>query len=502
MKWSVRLLYPLAFLFALGTWAHPPDDYDLGWHLLGGEYISQHHALPARDFINAFNHDWVNYSWLVEWAYDGIYRAGGFDALRLANGLVLGLFALVMVDIARRGSRTGFFLSILGGAFFSCMIATQLASIRPQMVSALIIALALHRLVAPTRKWEIEYLFALTVLLANIHVNWVFIPFLWVVYRGFGRSRPSRMLWLGGAALLSSAGMFTPHAFVSYGGDTPNPFIQYALLWEYLHTGTDLTSRVCEFKSVFTRSDAVLALTVVFGLVVMLTFRVRRLGKEPAFWLSGVLGCLAAVLARKFSLLFCIWGTPLLVRSLERLELAVYRRVRPSPELSRLGAAAILLGLGVAAAAHTGRCVPWRCSTTVHDKPTLPIAACGALAKMPIKPDGRPFLMVLTHFNYGGWCRWQLHQNAPEKDFRVTTDGRTQWVPNELYERSFSIFDQTGPWERYLKEWSPDAAVVPHGSFLEESLLRHPDEWLLGYTDENFTLLIAARHASDFRPEQ
>ena len=56
MKWNVRLLYPLAFLFALGTWAHPADDYDLGWHLLGGEYIAVNHALPTSDFINAFNH--------------------------------------------------------------------------------------------------------------------------------------------------------------------------------------------------------------------------------------------------------------------------------------------------------------------------------------------------------------------------------------------------------------------------------------------------------------
>ena len=38
-----RLLTVACILYGLSFWTFPPHDPDLGWHLLGGRWIAEHH---------------------------------------------------------------------------------------------------------------------------------------------------------------------------------------------------------------------------------------------------------------------------------------------------------------------------------------------------------------------------------------------------------------------------------------------------------------------------
>ena len=83
------------------------------------------------------------------------------------------------------------------------------------------------------------------------------------------------------------------------------------------------------------------------------------------------------------------------------------------------------------------------------------------------------------------------YQSAPERDFRVTTDGRTQWFPQELYDASFAIYGVENGWEAELRKLSPDAAGVPRHSFIEQELVNRPAEWNLVHEDNSFSAFVA-----------
>src|ERR1019366_9539131 len=71
----------------------------------------------------------------------------------------------------------------------------------------------------------------------------------------------------------------------------------------------------------------------------------------------------------------------------------------------------------------------------------------------------RDHIRVLVDFNYGAWCRWVLYQERPDADFRVTTDGRTQWAPFQRDFASFAIENASGEWLPELKHWDRESAA-------------------------------------------
>ena len=130
-----------------------------------------------------------------------------------------------------------------------------MGSIRPQMVAILLIALSLQRLLQRPTNWELWYLFGLTVVLANAHVSWVFVPFLWILYPGMGSNQlPVSKRWMG-FCFLGLSGFLTPYSFIPVGDSPPYFFINYALLWDYLSMPSRLKAVICEFRGTFKRAD-------------------------------------------------------------------------------------------------------------------------------------------------------------------------------------------------------------------------------------------------------
>src|SRR5271157_4389829 len=68
------------------------SDPDLWWHLRAGQWIVQHHLVPATDLFSAYGigKPWVAYSWLFEAVVYAIYRSAGL------LGLLIFKVAMIM----------------------------------------------------------------------------------------------------------------------------------------------------------------------------------------------------------------------------------------------------------------------------------------------------------------------------------------------------------------------------------------------------------------------
>ncbi len=467
----------------------PAHDLDLGWHLLGGQWILEHGTVPSEDLINAFNPTWVDYHWLAQIGMSLVYAEWGFNGLRLALGLLMACLAKVLLDIIFRSA--GRRLSTIETTLFflgAMTLIGQVTSIRPQMIAILGVALALRRLLAAPSRFEIPVLFVLSVILTNIHVYWIFVPLLWFIYRCLPRLLRRRHLdgryaW-GGFVILLLAGFVSPYGLLGNSATLPfGIWTNYSLLLDYAVTTHDLKESIAEFRGSLTVDGFLPLLFIAYALVIGAGFNLRRfLVKFPASC-SAALTLFLAFRTLKFMAIFGVMGLPLLSRMARILPRNIPHRRRKLIEKSTC----ILFCLSAAEL-----CVyyfPLRYDTTPYFK-ELPLDACRTIASLPLAHSADKPVRVLTHFNYGGWCRWAIYQANPRLDYRVITDGRTQFVPAEHYTLSFDLFRLHYDWAHTLKSWAPDIALVEKNHALAQVLLRATGSWKMVYEDEKFALFV------------
>jgi len=472
------LFYVLAVVLGIGLWTVPADDFDLGWQLLGGRWIVEHHELPSQDFINAFNPGWHDYHWLAQIVVFAIYRCGGFAALRLALGILMAYLAKLLVDIVSivlpGRIRPAHVLSFFG----AWLLLSEIAAVRPQMLAVCLLALAVRRLIQPPARFELPYLFGLTVALVNMHVYWIFVPLLFFYYRVMEAAPNAPRRWAG-LALLAGAGFASPYAFVSIGNAPPFLFINYALLYDYLHVSNRLRELIMEFKGALAVPIFSWVLVLAYIVVVANSLRRDSIGQSRSDLASGISAVLLSLTAAKFNSLLAVAGLPLLARATSDLEGRLASVMTPAAV--KRGGTTVTVGLMLCitwGVARASSCIPFRCSNDGIIEFRFPIDLCARLARSGITPsNGRSFVEIATHFNDGGWCRWAAYEASPSTDIRVTTDGRTQWVPPAFYDQMFDLFDLRGDWQHTLDGWKPDVLIVPRGTPLYVMLLARNAEW-------------------------
>jgi hypothetical protein len=76
-----------------------------------------------------------------------------------------------------------------------------------------------------------------------------------------------------------------------------------------------------------------------------------------------------------------------------------------------------------------------------------------------------------------------MYEAAPTLDIRVTTDNRTQGVPDEHCLDSFQLHNVKGSWLQTLDAWRPDAVVVALSFPLAQFLAFDKVRWELVHED-------------------
>jgi len=492
-------IYALALIFGLGFWSLNPFDPDLGWHLLGGRWIlnqisnanglglfSLDKIVPQADFINSFRSSWHDYHWLGQILIYRIYALGGIPLLRFSLGLLGAYLAKLLCDIALLSTKSRLQALALGLSILAALeLIKSVSSIRPVLIVILFLALALRRLLKTPNSWEIGYLFFLSVLACNIHVYWIFFVVLWCSYRVLPyllhRSAQKPLAVWGGFFALLLSGLFSPYGLFGSDWSAQKLTKNYALIFDYLHTPSAL-SRVAEFTPALALKGYVPLLILAITFILGATYSVKRWYLKSSQSVSIIIAAALALLAAKFLSIFAVFGLPHLAQAATRYT----RRAVKNGSFIRYEAplAAVLFIYGSYSLVSNS---PWLRPDSGMLEESYPLKACASMTELKLLPhNARNHLRVLTHFNFGGWCRFAIYNAAPDLDARVTTDGRTQGVPTEHFSRSFDLYDVKEGWVETLNAWAPDIVLAEREHSLANVLLLAANQWRVTFKDDHF----------------
>jgi hypothetical protein len=483
-----------AFLLGLSFWSQPPFDPDLGWHLFGGAYIAIKAQVPSVDLINSFSPRWHDYHWLAQWGMYLVYERFGYQGLSVALGILSAAFAFLLLTIAKQMQlirRSP--LLVLFAIVLTLFLMARVTSVRPQVISLVVLGLTLTFLKRKSAWYqEIVFLF-LAVLAANVHVYWVFIPILYALYRILPALRArSRILFYQRCsylAILSLAGLISPYGLFH----TSDGWLweNYALLFDYLVMPDAVSSTIGELQSSFTSGTSAALLICLYLMIMARGFRKKDLTVSLPDLMSALLGLVLAIKATKFLAIFALLSFPYFLITLLRISrpfrLAI---LAPGKSFSTL----LIVALCLFSLVRTLYLFPAATQLEKQLAENLPIEACEKIALLPLSPSApRQHVRVLTHFNYGGWCRWIIYKKAPERDFRVTIDGRTQWFPPDFFTKGIDLYNARFGWLETLKEWNPDVLLVQRDKPLASVLGLAKGNWRLEHEDTGFVVFVPIR---------
>lgn len=158
----------------------PVINPDLFWHLSAGRYMFAAHAVPRADFLSwtMGGRPWLDFEWLPQLMYYGLFLKGGMTALYLfkAGLLLLALLTAYMVIRLHRAEASAFFLL---PALAAALVTNS--DLRPENFSVLFFSLVIWRLeaarLAPTFRagaGELCLTAVFFALWANLHAGFLY----------------------------------------------------------------------------------------------------------------------------------------------------------------------------------------------------------------------------------------------------------------------------------------------------------------------------------------
>lgn len=163
----------IAWLFLCGPygWKGLLTDADAGWHIRTGEWILDHHAIPRTDLYSFSKPGapWYAWEWLADVIDGALFRAGGLKAVVLTAGIMIVLFATILL---RRMVWRGAHLFV---ALVVALLGVGSSSIhylaRPHVFTMLLLSIAMWMIEADLRKptQRIWLLVPMTILWTNLH---------------------------------------------------------------------------------------------------------------------------------------------------------------------------------------------------------------------------------------------------------------------------------------------------------------------------------------------
>jgi hypothetical protein len=484
----------MAALWGLSFWYIPTHDPDLGWHLFGGSWTLSHGDVPRQDLINSFGGFWIDYHWLGQIFIFKGYEEIGLTGLRWAFGLFMMIFSLAFARLieASAGSRVPYLLQA-GVLILLGECIKTVSSIRPHMFVLFLLTLVLNILIKPrANRLEIPILFLVTILAANIHVYWIFIPFLWLTYRVIprylkGDTSSPLIVWLTFFGLIF-AGVVSPYGIFTTDANPGAVLANYFIIFDYLDLSPELKASITEMRTAFSKLELLSVSLVIIVLLIVLNFSRGLIVREFGPVSAALLGAVQASRMIKFASIFGIFSAPIASKLILRL---FVRKIRfPLRSIYRIQPL-ILSVFTIFWAQKAYFESPALNDTTHYMDYFIPSKACAAIEGLNLnRSHGRDHIRVLTHFDFGGWCRWIAYERNPAFDIRVTTDGRTQLVPPDHFIKYFDLYAMRNNWAMTLHEADADVILVHKKQSLAQFLIKQPSHWMLAYEDPAFALFL------------
>jgi len=348
LRWQVLVL--VAVLVALVA-VTKVTSYDTWVHLSLGRWMSEHERAPRTNLLSHTmpERPVVDHQWLFQWGLYQLWRQVGVPGLVVAKALVVGAaFAVVAATALRKGARPTAAVAV---ALLAAYAARSRFTLRPQVVSFLLLAVYLHALEQwrQTGRWRrLVILVPLQVLWANVHgsaVVGVALPFAYGMAEGLRavlaatglkvQPQPRRGVETA-APLCLSVALFAFSGWTPYGRDV--------LIEPFLLTQAQAMSGLKPFLldraalpwSELLGGHVFFAVLGFLGLVTLLGTLIRKDVTEAGLFV-GLL--VVAFHSQRFVGLFAIGAAPIVARNAPDLAMAWLKRPRTAVRGGRWAAA-------------------------------------------------------------------------------------------------------------------------------------------------------------------
>ena len=468
--------YPALPLIARGSIGDP----DIWWHLRTGQWVLQHHAVPATDPFSQYGmgRPWVAYSWLYEVLIALLFAKFNLLGIFIYDAVMRVAIAVALHRLMRRllpSSRWTLGLTALGVAVMMNKFGP-----RPGLFTILFFIVQYEILTAARQSGNHRLLFwlpPLYVLWANIHVQFIYGLFalaLQVAEPLLARRVPQ----------LSPAGnrevplrRILPVTLACFAATLLNPYTLriYGVIHEYI---TQLVpfQLVLELRAPTFRSPydwfhvAVIALAF-FVLGARRRFRVTELVLLSVATIVGLRAARDAWFAAVAALVVIASGTT---------ATAEPEHSRPRWQPAAVGAGVLVVLIAMAAAFGISNAKLQGKLGADFPGGEFPVGAVKYIEEHRLPGP------LYNDFNWGGYLIWALPR------LPVYIDGRTNLYGDERLERHVSV-------ERGAPIWSSDAdlaaarLVIGNVDFPLTSLLRLDPRFRVVYEDKRAVVFQANR---------
>jgi len=475
-------------IFAMAL--RPVVDNDVFWHLATGRYIWATGRVPHADPFSwtAPGRAWIAHEWLTETLLYPLYTHGGYAALMLVfAAAITGAFAVAYATARLLGAARPIALLV---TLLAAVASSHTWGVRPQMLSLLLIAVAMALLTRatllslPRLLWLLPALMALWV---NLHGGFIFGLALiglyavgetceWIlsdVRRGAAVSGAPWRLWLTLVVAVAACLL--------------NPNGARGLLYPFSYLGDNASMRyIAEWvRPDFHQFQYQLFGALLIALVVGVVFSARRPRATEA--LLAVLFAYLGLRSVRNINLFCVVVAPLIAFYLS----LVWRRVRARgaaqgvvgaraegkarPIVETVPAkvalnwlfAAVIVG-AVAVVSVPG--LTARHNATVQAR-LYPVGAVAYLRAH--QPAGRLF----NSYDWGGYLIWNLYPRE-----RVYVDGRPDMYGDRFMDLFVRTWHAQPGWQATLWRGDVRLVLVEPRSGLGRAL-SHARGWHVAYRD-------------------
>jgi len=471
------------WLFVAGPhgWDSLLTDADIGWHIRAGDWILANHCVPTHDLFSFSRPgaEWFAWEWLSDVIFALLFRAAGLKGVVLLAGVVLGLYATVMVRYAFwRGANAMVALPL---ALLGVGSSTVHFLARPHVFTLLFLAVALWLLEKDRR--------------ANTRAVWLLIPLtvLWVnLHGGFFMFLACLGLLVAGSAIeaaLNSGGL---------AADRWSAVRRYAILFAacgaasiinpygiglHRHIAAYLQSdwirnNIQEFMAPTFRSEGQLQfeLILILGLLTV-TLLLRRRRIVEALWV--LFFAHSSLTSVRHAPLFCLLAVPLIA---DELSSAWKVTAAKLPRGSLIGT---LHTLGVDLAGPFRRSSVWIPLTVAivalaplswpvdFPKEIFPTAIVCHNSKF--FETGR----VLTTDQWGDYLIFHYYPRI-----KVYVDGRSDFYGEQLGDEYMHILQLSSDWKRIFERRGFDVVLLPSHWPVVEVLRGNPGWRVAEETDK------------------
>ncbi len=459
---KLRLFYIFSFLIFIATCAqiaiHPLTDPDLGWHLAGGQWILENGAVPWKDPLSNQGNHWINYSWLAEILFYKFLNIGGHNGLGILQTFLSLISSLVIYSLARKtadklpSTEEGKICIAVISSLLAVFLIAPFWHLRPQLIG--VIAVGALMLIDRRDKRALSYFSIIEIPLANIHIYWIFIPLVWIFYRGTNDADCGSDTWtkrFSHGAFLIILGVISP-----YGLNNFQPIFSYAFNHSVAYGLID------EFQPLFEMPLECLACLIV-ALLSCIGISGKRSYKNLQL---PLLFFLATIGQRKYLAIFAVFVTPLLTTGIARL--------LPKSGAATGIAAKRVIWFELVLIALVALNSPWLLDNNQLGERQLGLLnAQQVLLSASSGKDGA----ILTHLNDGGWLEYWMSYASKEKRLKTVIDGRTLVMGEKKLAQYLSVSKRESGSCEVVEQWGAAWAILPVGSSLESLLQDECKRW-------------------------